>query len=221
MEKYELFMPVHKGLRFALGNLLNHANQLNFENEQKLTEFTTEFHTLCAVLHSHAEHEDEHVHPVIEKYAPEIAEKMEIEHQSTDYLLIELEKLMNEINNSAIANRRQLGIQFVYGYNKFLAAYLNHLQTEEVDVMGVLWEKLSVEELMELTVAIRSSIPQDILMDYFKYMIPGQNIFERVEMLVGMKKFAPLEAYQAACELAASVLPAEDWDELKKELDAA
>ncbi|MFV8827877.1 hemerythrin domain-containing protein [Alkalihalobacterium sp. APHAB7] len=221
MVKYELFMPVHKGLRFALGNLLNHVNQLNFENERKLKEFSKEFNTLCAVLHSHAEHEDEHVHPIIEKYAPEVAEKMEAEHEATDVLLIQLEHLINEINNSSIDLRRELGVKFVYGYNKFLAAYLNHLQTEEVDVMNILWGKLSVEDLMEVTVAIRSSIPQEILMDYFKYMIPGQNIYERVEMLGGMKKFAPPEAYQAACELAASVLSNEDWLELKKELEAA
>ncbi|MFC5711937.1 hemerythrin domain-containing protein [Thalassorhabdus alkalitolerans] len=219
--KYELFMPVHKGLRFALTNLLNQANQLNFENNERLAAFSKNFLTLSAVLHSHAEHEDEHVEPAVIKYAPEVARKMDQEHKATNALLIELENLVKEINESPTKKRRELGVEFVYAYNKFLAAYLNHLQTEEVDVMDVLWHKLSTEELEEITVAIRSAIPPEILMDYFRYMIPGQNIFERVEMLTGMKKFAPEELYKEACDLAESVLPDEDWNELKKELDAA
>lgn len=51
-------------------------------------------------------------------------------------------------------------------------------------------------------------------------MIPAQNLEEQVEMLGVVKKAAPLPAYEAACSLAQEVLTAEEWNELKNELNA-
>ena len=51
-------------------------------------------------------------------------------------------------------------------------------------------------------------------------MIPAQNLEEQVEMLGIVKKSAPIPAYQATCSLAQEVLSAEEWNDLKTELDA-
>lgn len=175
---------------------------------------------VAGILHSHAENEDAEIEPIVEKLSPALADKLAIEHNGTEELLKELEGVVRKLTSSAPEQRKENGFQLYQTFNRFHAAYLNHLQSEEVDIQNLLWANLTVEELQAITEAIASKVPPHHLMEYFRYMIPAQNLEEQVEMLGVVKKFAPLPAYQAACSLAQEVLTDEEWNDLKTELDA-
>lgn len=220
MPRFEVYTPVHKGLRYALGVLTAKASSLNFEDDVKLSAFIKEFKPITVILHSHAVHEDAHIQPLIDKFIPEYSDRLETEHHDTEELLDDLEKRIQTIKQSSVQERRELGSEWNYALNRFVATYLNHLQTEEIYVQQALWDNMTEEELMDLSVAIRSEIPPEQLMIYFRFMIPAQNIFENAAMLGGMKKYAPPEAYKAASQLAEQVLSSESWAELKSQLEA-
>lgn len=219
MARYEVYTPVHKGLRYALGVLTHKASSLNFEDNEKLEAFIKEFEPIAVILHAHAVHEDSHIQTLIDKFIPQYSDRLEAEHHDTEELLNDLENQIQTIQQASVYERQELGREWNHSLNRFVAAYLNHLQTEEIYVQQGLWDNMTDEEIMNLSVAIRSDIQPEQLMIYFRYMIPAQNIYENVELLGGMKMYAPPEAYLAATQIAEEVLPTEYWEELKHRLE--
>ena len=51
-----------------------------------------------------------------------------------------------------------------------------------------------------------------------RYMIPAINHTERIELFSGLKQNAPQPAFNAVIVLAHSVLPADEWENLKLSL---
>ena len=183
MSGYPLYAPVHKGLRLALGNLSNHISKMNVENQDTVDAFVKEFECVAGILHSHAENEDTEIEPTVKKLSPALADRLAIEHHETDELLKELEGVVRKLTSSAPEERKEISFQLYQTFNNFHAAYLNHLQSEEEDIQTLLWANLTVEELHSITEAIASRVPPHHLMEYFRYMIPAQNLEEQVEML--------------------------------------
>nr|WP_277750901.1 hemerythrin domain-containing protein [Anaerobacillus alkaliphilus] len=219
--RYELFTAVHKGLRYELGNISSAASSLNVEDDVSLAEFTRVFQTLSRVLHSHAEHEDSFVQPIVDKLAPALSERLEEEHTSTEEILVGLDDAIAILPQLSKEERQVAWNNWSKNYNRFFAQYLNHLQTEEVEVMEVLWQHMTDEELDEVSVKLRSSIPPEEMAVYLSYMLPAMNVYERVGMLSQMQKFAPPEAFRGVCELAKNVLAEKDWTELEQGLSIA
>jgi Hemerythrin HHE cation binding domain len=220
MSGYPLYAPVHKGLRLALGNLSNHISKMNVEDQAKIDAFVKEFECVAGILHSHAENEDAEIEHFVKKLSPALADRLAIEHHETEELLKELEGVVRELTSSAPEQRKEISFQLYQTFNRFHAAYLNHLQSEEVDIQKLLWANFSEGELHAITEAIISRVSPPHLMEYFRYMIPAQSLEEQVQILGVMKLSAPLPAYQATCSLAQEVLSAEEWNDLKTELDA-
>jgi hypothetical protein len=84
--------------------------------------------------------------------------------------------------------------------------------------MEALWNNLNNEQLKELSVKIRSSIPPHAMMIFLQYFLPAISHKERVDMLGGMKKFAPREVYEAVLRLANARLDPQSWSELQNAL---
>lgn len=220
MSGYPLYSPVHKGLRLALGNLSNHISKMNVENQAKIDAFVKEFECVAGILHSHANNEDSEIEPVLKKLNPELANRIANEHHETEKLLKDVEELVRKLSSVEPEERKEVSFRLYQTFNDFHAAYLNHLQSEEIDIQKLLWANFSERELHAITEAIISRVSPPHLMEYFRYMIPAQSLEEQVQILGVMKLSAPLPAYEATCSLAQEVLTEEEWEELKTELDA-
>ena len=191
MSGYPLYAPVHKGLRLALGNLSNHISKMNVEDQAKMDAFVSEFECVARILHSHAENEDAEIEHFVKALSPILADRLAVEHHETEELLKELEGVVRKLTSSAPEQRNEISFQLYQTFNRFHAAYLNHLQSEESDIQELLWANLTGEELQAITAAIASRVPPHHLMEYFRYMIPAQNLEEQVELLEYRKAIAP------------------------------
>jgi len=220
-QRFDLLAPVHKGLRHALGGLVFQAGALNANDEGALKRFAEEFADIVDILESHSRDEDAHVHHLYERFAPETAAKLEAEHEGLEAELRELQRLLDKTLRASSAEERGPTWYILQRkLTKFTTEYFGHLEREEGEAAEALWANLDDAQLKDVSVRIRSSIPPATMMIFLRYMLPALNFYERYDMLSGMKRFAPPEAYRAVRELAEQRLRPEDWAELANALDA-
>lgn len=220
-DRFDLYAQVHKGIRMALNSLCHQAGSVDCADHEKVKAFVDEFRRVVVILHSHSEDEDTHINESYEKYAPETLRELEEEHAALEQNLEKLVALVNQLESSEPNSVQQQKIWYQIGkdLNRFTADYLLHLQHEEGPGMEALWKHLTDEQLKVISTNIRSSIPPHAMAIFLHYMIPAMSHLERVEMLGGMKKFAPKEAYVGTLGLAESRLDQKSWLQLQAALE--
>lgn len=221
--RFDLYGPVHKGLRSALSSLCFQTGSMDvLSDEQGLKSFLEEFKRVVIILEAHAHDEDLHLNDPYLQYAPQTAKRLEEEHQVLDLKLDNIVTLANQLEQEVSSEeRRRLWYQLGRDLTRFTAEYFMHLQNEEGPGMDALWANLTDEQLIDYSIKIRSSIPPHTMMIFLHYMLPAITHTARFEMLSGMKRFAPREAYEAVLRLAENRLDSNSMMELMSALELA
>jgi len=219
--RFDLYAPVHKGIRLALSGLCYQAGSVDSTESEKVNAFVEEFRRVVIILESHSRDEDAHINESYEKYAPDTLHELEAEHEGLEQKLEKLHELVNqlELNKSRPDQQEKIWHQIGKDLNRFTAEYFTHLEREEGPGMKALWENLTDGQLKVISVNIRSSIPPHAMAIFMHYMIPAISHKERFEMLSDIKKFAPKEAYEGMSKLAESRLDAQSWKQLQAALE--
>ncbi|WP_181444411.1 hemerythrin domain-containing protein [Bacillus sp. 03113] len=219
--RFDLYAQVHKGIRFALSGLCYQAGSIDSSDNERVKSFVEEFKQVVIILEAHSRDEDAHINEFYEKYAPETLHLLEEEHSVLEQNLEKLVELVDqlELKKQDPAQHQKVWYQISKDLNHFTADYFFHLQNEEGPGMKALWEHLTDDQIKEISINIRSSIPPQTMSIFLHYMIPAMSHQERVEMLSGMKKFAPKEAYAGVLRLAESRLDQISWIQLKTALE--
>ncbi|CAH2713112.1 hypothetical protein BACCIP111895_00245 [Neobacillus rhizosphaerae] len=219
--RFDLYAPVHKGIRLALSGLCYQAGSVDSSDDERVKSFVEEFRQVAIILEAHSRDEDANINESYEKFAPEILAQLEDEHGALEQGFEHLIELVNqlELNKKNPIEHQKIWYQIGKDLNRFTADYLNHLQSEEGPGMKVLWENLTDDELKVISINIRSSIPPQTMAIFMHYMIPTISHLERVEMFGDMKRFAPKEAYAGMLSLAESRLDQKSWVQLQTALD--
>lgn len=219
--RYDVLGPVHKGLRYALSGICLKAGEIDFMNQDKLKSFIEEWNQIVIILEAHSHDEDLHLDEVYLKYAPETAKRLEEEHQVLDGKVKEIASLVGRLEQQEASREDRASLWFRIGreLNRFTAEYMMHLQREEGPGMEALWNNLDDEQLHEISVKIRSSIPPHAMMIFLHYMLPAITHADRFVMLSDMKRFAPRDFYEAVLRLAEERLEPQSWSELTSALE--
>src|SRR4029077_9314248 len=96
--------------------------------------------------------------PVIEEFTPVYAEEIAETHARLEGQMAQLELLADRAAESCAEQRRLLTHRLYLGLASFTAAYLEHQEFEEFEVMVMLSEHVSPEELRALDNAILARI---------------------------------------------------------------
>lgn len=219
--RFDLYAPVHKGIRLALSGLCYQAGSIDHTDEEKVNSFIDEFQRVAIILEAHSRDEDANINESYEKFAPATLLQLEKEHDELEQGLEQLIELVDQLQLKIHDPLEHQKIWYQIGkeLNRFAAAYLTHLQSEEGPGLHALWENLSDDQLKIISINIRSSIPPQTMAIFMHYMIPAISHLERLEMFGDMKRFAPQEAYKGMLSLAESRLDSKSWTELKTALD--
>ncbi|MGD8191674.1 hemerythrin domain-containing protein [Brevibacillus ginsengisoli] len=219
-KRYDLYGPVHKGLRLALSGICYQVGSADVTDQQKVESFIEEWRRIVITLEAHSHDEDLHLNDVYMKYAPETAKQLEEEHVVLDRQVHEINELVSDLENTAsMEERSRIWYQIGRRLNSFTAEYFIHLQREEGPGMEALCNNLDDDQIHELSVKIRSSIQPHAMMIFLHYMLPSITHADRFVMLSDMKRFAPQEFYEAVLSLAESRLEPQSLSRLKSELD--
>ena len=202
----DLYREVHKGLRLALFDLVQQAGALDGGSGPSVESFVRLFGDIDMMLQTHHGHEDgEHLGSLIAQHASQFVMAVEAAHENSEKQLEELRSLVSSLGDG-VDNADAIYDAVV----SFTSDYLDHMQIEENDVMPALQAGASIEDLMAITMAIRTSVPPPDMCVFLRYMLPAMNPDERTATLGGMKAGAPPEIFDLFWGVASENLASSD-----------
>ena len=212
----DVFVGVHKGLRRGLLSLSLKLGSLDWSDPQEVKGAEAEFKNMIYFLREHAENEDKIQAPTLEERAPGATRQMAEDHQRLEKQIDQLEADLKGV--LASAQPAEPGYRLYLAFNRFLSAYLAHLDMEEGEITEAVYRHFTDPEIGAMVGRIiAKTSPQDMGM-MLGYMIPGMNHAERVGFLSNMKKGAPPPVFEGVKGLAQKVLVPQDWEKLSAKL---
>jgi hypothetical protein len=191
-----LYREVHKGLRYALFQLVTAVGSADCADAQDRGAVVDQMHAVITLLTEHHDHEDTFLQPVIRANAPAVAALLEEGHAEVEHDLVEIELRTDRLAMSAGTEAVLAGLE-LYGFlGLFVGRYLAHMGLEEGAAMAALRETTSVEDLLQVQVAIRTSVPPPTMCRFIDVIMPALNPEERTNVLGGMHAGAPPEIFE-------------------------
>jgi hypothetical protein len=221
MVSHDLYKDIHKAIRAELFAVTAEAGAADPSDRDARVRLAGRVRSLFEVLTDHAEHEDTHVQPLIERYVPAVAPMIAGEHAVIDTRMVEIQAVADRTVDAA-GDEQRAGVHALYlDLALFTAAYLEHEEVEERHVMPALDAALGTEALLGVHQAIIAGIPPEKLATSFSLMFPAMNVDDRTELLAGVRASAPPEVFAGNWALAGSVLTDHQMHELATRLGVA
>lgn len=207
---YDFYREIHKGIRYALFGTTIAAGRLDTTDADEVEALLDAHRNLLHLLHTHHEHEDDFIQPLVEAHAPALALEVVAQHAGVDAGMARLELLADRLATVAAPGRRGAALNLYLDLSRLTSEYLAHQLVEETQVMPTLRAAVPTEELLELDMALRASVPPEEMVLAMTQMLPAMDVEERVDMLGGMA-MAPPEIFAVFREAARIILPSEDF----------
>ena len=126
--RWDLYGPIHKGLRFAHAEMLKGLGRADFATPDATLE-ALRFHlNLCR---KHLAHEERHIHPALEARVSGGAGEIERQHAEHREDFERLERAMAAVERAPREARAIAGRQLYLTFSSFVAADFLHMQEEE------------------------------------------------------------------------------------------
>lgn len=187
----DLYREVHKGLRRALAELTDATGSLDITDEAALAAMRTRFADLDMMLTTHHSHEEigRLGELIAEHVDVDIARSIQDAHDWSDAALADLRNRVANVQSDRDAAALYDAVV------EFVAGYLSHMNDEEQVVMPALNAGADADELGQIVMQIRMSVPPPDMCTFLRYMLPAMNPEERASTLGGMKMGAPPEIF--------------------------
>lgn len=212
MQRYNIFFPVHKGLRAMLFETSLLLQQTTFTDAEEAGCAVECIKTVVAVFESHAHKEDAHVLPAIVAYEPSVVAAFEQEHVEDHQLGENLQRWLTAFAYAIDPLVKQsFGEELTKAFVQFSVFNLAHMAKEEEVINKILWRYYTDAELHGITQKIISSIGPDEMALFSKWMVRGMNNIEISGWLKGIKASAPTPVCGAMLSLAENELPPHRW----------
>jgi len=203
---FDIYRNIHKGIRHGLFSVTLAAGEVDPHDQPGVQAVAQRWSDLVAVLVAHAEHEDDFVQPEIARFAPAYADEIAEAHPRLEAQMAELEILADRAAESCPEQARILTHRLYLGLASFTAEYLQHQEFEEFEVMVMLSQHLTFDELLTIDNAIVASIEPDMMAASAALMLPAMNIEDQTELYEGARMGVPAEVFDGMLMLAQSVL---------------
>lgn len=192
--RWDLYGPVHKGLRRRHAMLLLRLGSTDFSGD--VSELLAELRTHLSMATMHLLDEEVHIHKVLEQRYPGAARTLERQHGEHR---ASLEALEREIRRLEMTSERQAssGHALYLAFSRFVADDLQHMSHEEEVTWPLLCRLFSDEELAAIEADIVTSLPPALAGAFMSTMVAAVNTPQRIMMLHGLRAQAPAEAYAA------------------------
>jgi hypothetical protein len=202
----DLYRDIHKGIRAELFAVTAEAGRLDPHDAAARRAIAMQVQVLGGILDAHAGHEDAAIQPVLENELPDLAARIQADHDLLEARTAELRTTADDVvhtpNRSQAAAVHQLYLQLA----RFTSVYLGHQDVEERTVQPALAQAIGPAAVMDLHGAIISSIRPDEMTAALAVMLPAMNVDGRAELLGGIQAHAPRQVFEGIWSLSASVL---------------
>ncbi|MEW5687124.1 MAG: hypothetical protein AB1942_19560 [Pseudomonadota bacterium] len=213
--RWDIYGPIHKGLRLAHAELLRRLGRADFEAGVQAT-LLADLRAHLELAAKHLAHEESVIHPALEARAPGAATRLDSDHAHHQARFAMLESAIRAVEHAGAADRPALGRALYLAFTAFVAEDLEHMAREETETWPLLCGLFDDEQIAALEMTIISSLSEADNIAFMRLMLPAMNPVERTALLSAMKSGAPPEAYAAVIDLAARpALPPEDFAHLR------
>ncbi|MBB3932937.1 hypothetical protein GGR25_004001 [Kaistia hirudinis] len=220
--RYNLYTMPHKALRRAQMLLLTRLGALDADDTAAVAALVADMRMLNAAGRGHLEHENIHIHQVIEAHVIGATEQLAEEHEEHERDFDELDAMLARIETAPAAELPGLLRGLYLRYSLFIADDLQHMAEEETETLSLLHQLFGDAELRAIEQRIVSSIDAETMMGFLRLMMPAMNHGERLEMLGGMKAAMPAPIFAMVCETNVKpFLEANAWRKLESALASA
>lgn len=209
----DLYRDIHKGIRSELFAVTERAGNVDPADHADKAALAAHIGSVVELLISHAEHEDDHIQPALERHLPTLAEQVDSDHHRLEariQLLAEQAADIVEGPGDARWNGQRLYLELA----AFTSSYLAHQDLEERVIMPSLEDAIGPEAGLAIHQGIIASIPPEDMAKSLAVMLPAMNVEDRTDLLGGMQAGAPAEVFQGVWGLATSVLEIRDVEAL-------
>jgi hypothetical protein len=188
--RLDTFTPIHKGLRRLMFEAGVELARTDFANAAATATVESAVSTCLRLLREHADLEDRHVLPLVERVAPELAEAIALEHPSLERAAIAVDTLWPRLAPLDGPARVELGDELVRRFNALVGEQLRHLEREEREVNAALWAALTDADLGAASAAIVRELGPDRMAEWGPVLARSLNATELAAMEARRAKVA-------------------------------
>lgn len=202
--RYDIYLPIHKGLRAFMSRLLPEVGCLDTDDDAAVAETLAGLRVLLALCQSHLHKEDTYVHPYMEERAPGAAAEAEAEHQAHAVSLEILAAQADEVARSRGCARATAALRLYRLLALLVGESFIHMHAEEAEHNAVLWGTRSDAELRDLEARIVATLTPAESALSLRWILPALTPAERLDFLRPIRDHAPAAVLE---EILATVRP--------------
>lgn len=216
--RYRIYAGVHKGLRAFMADTLLRVGNTDPDDSCECAHTFEQLSTLLTLCRHHLQHENDFMHPALERAQANAAVRTADEHIEHLEAIAALE-LQLVATDSATGVERGAAMHRLYlQLAAFVAENIEHMHREETANNAIFQRYYSDPELLALEGEIINQIPPEEMAVWLRWMIPHMNAAERLQMFADSKLHAPRAAYEGMLALARERLSQHDWYKLERAL---
>jgi hypothetical protein len=154
MTRVDLYALPHKAIRIAINRA---ATAISATDPDRLDGDLDLVALALADLRAHAAHEEEFIHPLLERVAPEVRRALDAQHADMEIDLEAIDEHLSALRRGATPDRLRLLHRTLQRFN---ARNLLHLDEEETVAMSALWAAVPDDELAALRARFLAAHPE-------------------------------------------------------------
>lgn len=209
--RFDFYGPIHKTLRMLMSRTLVRIGSIDAHDDADREDVLAEVDALLDLCRIHVEHENHHVHPMVEAAQANASAKIAGEHEDH---LVEIDGLATAVamlRAAPEAERDRLANALYHRFVAFVAHNFEHMAYEERVHQPLLWARYTDAELLAAERAIIADTPPAQGALVASSMLAAVNGTERIGLLAGMRAGMPPELFEVMVDDARRRLPPRAW----------
>lgn len=195
--RFDLFLPIHKAIRFALADLLTRMGTTDFADHEAAQRIAGDLGLVLALCEDHRRTEDEIVLPNLRSRMSGDLVSILDDHEDQSRIVEELLAASRTLLAESAANRPVVGRMLYLHFSKFVGELLAHMAEEE-QVASPLFERLFTdEELHAIHAKVMAFLSLEEHLRGARFILKAVNRPERVAMMTGALRLFRGEAVVA------------------------
>lgn len=223
----DLFTPIHKALRSMIYQLSGRLQTHDFADVEATRSLLSDLEhdfavarsagcVLCVLSH-HAVDEESAIFPALSGVGAELVRSLIEDHHALTRRELALATAGHELVALGTPEARlEAGARLNREANDLFGAYVTHMNREEAEVVPLMQEHFTNEQMAAMQGAIVGGMPPDRLAAILGYMLPSLNVTELRMLLGGFGRTAPPPLKKLVSEIGEARVDPVRWQAVKQ-----
>lgn len=220
-QRYNIYTLIHKALRASLSQNLIELGRVDDTDTDAVTEQLANTESLLHFCLDHLRHENEFIHSVIFKLRQSHRLNTADDHGQHERDIAKLLADIAHIKQLPALRRRSFMLELYRHFALFVGENFEHMQIEETQNAGILWEHLTDAQIHDIHHRIVTSETPEENMRVLLMMLPNITHSERMEVLNGFRPAVPAEVFNGLVFSLKALLDAKEYLKLTQTLSLA